>query len=105
MENFLVEIKAEYEVEFSDPDKAEEYFCDSDWKDSFYTVTGLDEISGMVSYGINNTPASYHGSKIIKFIEGFGEFIKDGDLWLIDDDEFGTITVQEVQELQVDTIW
>jgi hypothetical protein len=105
MKNFKCSLEAIVMVRFSDPDKAKAVFIDSDWKESFYAFHDLKDVAEHLSYAImNNTDGwSLDKKRFFRFIEGFGEFYREGDVYkggCLDGDA-GEIFIEQEQGLEV----
>lgn len=95
MKAFEIDLSTKPTVLFHDPEKAQQYFIDDNsktaWRNYFSKYAGLAELSEDISRGV------YHGQTWTgrMFVEGYGEFKhdRDNDVWVVEDDEFGKITV------------
>jgi len=89
---FETEMTQKINVEFSDPKKAEAFFIESDWKETFYTFTDLSDVVDHLAFAVRNsmrgeTYDSKSGERYIN-IEGFPTFsYKDGKLIADESDE------------------
>lgn len=105
---FNVELKVEFEISFSDIVKAEEFFIDGDWRDTFYDYDDLEDLVdslGLDFYTSRTTVSTDGNYKKIRFVEGYGDFIYDPSIgeWECSDDDFGVISIQDM-ELETDYV-
>lgn len=70
---FNIEVKSEYNIEFTKPDIAEDYFCGEDFSSVFWSFTDLSEVGEHVI--INFKKQLY--SEFSPLLEGFGIFELD----------------------------
>ena len=104
-----MKIKRTYEtilsIEFSDKNKAENHFIDSDWSEFFWDMSDLEELGECILDAFVNIP---HGDLYKKHeryargknIEGFDDFVSNFgcDEYKSSNDEYGDIIVKIVQE-------
>ena len=85
MKSFRTPFEMEVDVTFEDPEKAEAYFIKgTDWKSYFWIVFDLSELAEHISDGFHHEREQWNKElkTFTKFIEGFGEFIKnDNGTW------------------------
>jgi len=97
----------EIDVNFMNEEQSLNHFIKGDWKDSFYTFNDLDELAEHISYAFHITSDEFRkrdGKHIfVKFIEGFGDFIRqeNGSYELSEEpDEGGKIIVNYEMTLE-----
>lgn len=105
MRKFRTFFEMEIDVEFDNPEKAEAFFIDGDWKKSFWTFDDLDEVAESIanSFHWENDHWDKDYKKTAKFLEGYGNFIRiKPDVWEScpsSIDECGKITIRINMEL------
>lgn len=103
---FCASFEMELDITFSDPKKAEEFFIHGDWKDSFWTVDDLEELTESLAMAFHVQPEDYskeHGG-FVRSVEGFGIFVLDKDnsrRWVSSSIEGIEIVAEYEQELYV----
>ena len=104
-----VELKAEIDVSFSDPEKAKAVFIDGDWKDYFWVIDDLENLATDLANAFHNEPQhwKYDHEKqkgwYQKSPEGFGTFIQqDNGSFVMEDETTGKITISYEMELEPD---
>ena len=97
-------------VQFDDGDMAEEYFIDSDWRNTFFSVDCLEDVCEIIAHGFNIASKNYdsESNKMSCFIEGFGKFVKiDNMNWELCESarvDCGNILITEDLPHQVDYV-
>ena len=96
MKSFEVNLKQEFNVTFSEPELAEEYFTgeDTDFTRWFYESIDIENFLETFTINFANALNRKHGD--IMLIEGFAAFKQQGNRYTSTTDEYGTITVQDV---------
>ncbi len=97
MKKFNVELKAEHNVSFSNPEKAQAFFIDGKWKDVFYDFVDLEELAGFIALSYLQ-----HG----KSFEGFSDFQRTKSPMIVENkcEEYGIISIEVDMDLEVDYI-
>lgn len=77
-ENYLATIQIQWEVSFYDPEKAKEFFIESDWKDYFFEFENLDKAAEHLALAFHLYPEQWSKSRNVSYRspEGFGDFYK-----------------------------
>lgn len=98
---FTRSFKTELSIEFSDAEKAEKFFIDSDWSEFFFSSSDMEDFSEILLEQFIN---SQHGSiyvkgKVVgrgKDIEGYNHFLSnfDCDEYKSSSDEYGDIIIK-----------
>lgn len=104
MKSYFVNLKQEFNVKFSDPELAEEYFAgeDTGFTRWFYESLDLEDFLEAFTLNFANEVNRNFGDLNI---EGFATFKRDGNHYTSIADEYGTITVQDVSRgLELDYI-
>ena len=67
----------EIDVEFLDPEAAEAYFVNGDWKNHFHEVADLDAVARALSLGFHHEMDRWdvEAKRWGRFVEGFGQFV------------------------------
>ena len=95
-------------VEFSDDQLAKELFIDSDWKETFYSFCDLQDVAGHISWGFQAAPAEWSGKykSNFKFIEGFGDFFRNGysDVYVCEYEGGLSISCTQILDLELDFV-
>ena len=105
MTKFRTEFDMQIDVQFVDPEKSKAFFIDGDWKNSFWEFEELNEVAADIAHSFNLEDSQWNPrfKKICKFIEGYGTFVKEGDVYIttnLGTEEAGEIRILEAQELQ-----
>lgn len=106
MKTFNVDLKLELKVTFSDLELAEKYLIgdDAEFAQCFYCSDDMEEF--LNSFTIDIAHQILHGWYSELNIEGFAPFIRNGNTLTSIADEYGTITVVNVNHgLEVDFIY
>ena len=100
------------EVLFSDPVKAESYFIKGDWRNYFFKLDDMEELSIHIADMFHATPDYWHAVKKehCKFIEGFGLFVPSygnprrftSDIE--NDSDYGRIVIYYEQDLESNSV-
>lgn len=106
MKKFNCTLEAKVDVAFSSPEKAEAFFIESDWKESFFQLDTLDEVAEHLSYAffVVHREWSTKYKCFYKFVEGFGDFFlqKNGTYkGGASDGEAGEIIIETDEDLEV----
>jgi|GEM_PF-3209885 len=105
-QRYCASFEMEIDVTFSDPKKAEEFFIHGDWKDSFWTIDDLEELTESLAMAFHVQPEDYseeYGG-FVRSVEGFGIFVLDKDnsrRWVSSSIEGIEIVAEYEQELSV----
>lgn len=86
----------EIDVKFLDKEKAEAHFIDSDWKESFNEYFSLGELAEQLAYVFHIESSRWNSDHraFTKFVEGFGLFVENDQIWhLKEDTETGGIVI------------
>lgn len=85
---FDCELSCNYIISFLEPERAQAYYIDGDWKENFYEVDDLEDLAEHISLGLFNEPdnlferdpkdPSKFRRGFSRFVEGFGRFVRDG---------------------------
>lgn len=67
-------------IEFHDPEKTEEFFLESSWRESFYAYDSLEELAEGIAQSFEHEGESYiQGIGFGTILEGFGQFLRTTD--------------------------
>lgn len=101
-----VELKAEIDVVFSEPEKAVAVFIDGDWKDAFWPIDDIEDLATNIARAFHHERDQFkYDDKInkgwnIRYPEGFGTFVQQGDdTYVMEDESTGKIIVSYEMEL------
>ena len=92
-----IEISTEIDIQFSDESKAEAFFIEGDWKETFFTFNDLEDVSRHIAYGFQQAVGGWMVSNVD--IEGFGRFEHKDKLWTSEYEEFGAIYIRIETEM------
>ena len=83
MSKIRCSFEMEIDINFQDTDKAKSYYIDGDWKESFYSLADLEEVAEQLSYSFYVEDEKWDKilKAVIKFVEGFGTFVKKDNEW------------------------
>jgi len=109
MKKFRNTFEMEIDIKFEDEGKAIECYINSDWKDVFWDVNSIKDLSEDLALCFIKTPERWFSdgddSNIGRFVEGFGTFIYDGKDSYIFKDRYGNsggdITIKINSELEI----
>lgn len=104
MSKFTSLVSKELEITFSDFEKAEAYFIDSDYHEYMYDFSDMEDLVDGLSIMFTKYPSGWDFDKgLYKDIEGFGVFYCKGDKWTAEYPEvFGTICIEELGDFEAD---
>lgn len=90
-----ITLTTEIDIQFSDEEKAKAYFIDGDWKEYFFTYSDMRDLCEHIAY-------SFHmqGGWREAYVEGFGTFIREDEIWKVTNEDFGTIFIREEQDTE-----
>ncbi|WP_321532296.1 hypothetical protein [uncultured Desulfuromonas sp.] len=105
-QRYCASFEMEIDVTFSDPKKAEEFFIHGDWKDSFWTIDDLEELTESLAMAFHVQPEDYSKEHcgFVRSVEGFGIFVLDKDnsrRWVSSSIEGIEIVAEYEEELYV----
>lgn len=106
---FDVQVGQEFQVEFTDPAKAEKYFCqDGEFRQHFYQWHDLKEAAGKLALCLDGESTSLDADdNLIKDVEGVGIFIQTelpGEWICKDCYGHGGIVIEILDELSVQDV-
>jgi len=103
MKSFNCTLETTMVIEFSDEAKIIAFFVNGTWRESFYHLQDLEDIARHLSFAFHQTSDDWDSDKKCwyKFVEGFGEFYNDGEVWRNGTEEYGEITVRNIEDLDV----
>ncbi len=102
MKKISVELSADYEVAFAVPHKAEAFFIESAWKDSFFDFNDLEDVSEHIIMTFHNSESETIDGDKCMHLEGFPVFkcsLEHSDLWRAHSVECGSIVIKVCAEL------
>lgn len=101
MKKFRTTMELEIDVYFSEPEKATDFFTNSDWKNYFFKYEKLSEVAQHIAEVFERTPELWKENKFAKHLEGFGYFISNSDgTWSTEQSGFGLIQIGYEMELE-----
>lgn len=113
MQKFKTTIEKEVQVTFQDPGKARAFFIESNWRETFYSLDTMEEVTDCLIGSFINTDFwwSAQHKNFIKEVEGFPTFIRDNEAhspcaWRVTEDclEYaGDIRIVEAVEFDIDS--
>lgn len=107
-----VTLETEVVVGYSNPEKAHQYFIEGDWKNTFFDLDDLEDLTEFLALAVFQHPEGFrlvqfgvkgNEYRFVKEMEGFATFIKDengANSWVSEHDVYGAITVH-LEELEV----
>lgn len=80
-EKFRCGFEIEIDVQFDNPEIAEERFCRVEWKTLFYALEDLEEVAETLAteFHQESDKWDWDENKVFRDIEGFGRFIRQED--------------------------
>lgn len=62
------------DINFTDKERANHFFIESDWKEHFYEFNDLDEVSEHLAINFDNASEQWEDGQHWKHIDGFGSY-------------------------------
>ena len=97
MKKFNVELTAECNVYFSEPEKAIEYFINGDWRKSFFDFDDLEDLAGFLAKAIISEGYSIEGFSDFRFNTGNKKYESIYK-------EYGIISIEVETDLDIDCV-
>lgn len=109
MSKYDVDLVAKYIVTIPDEQRVTDFYIDGSWGETFYNYTDIEDLIRHVVYAFNREDDKCKRNIIgkyinYKWIEGFPEFIQEGDQWISHTEETGKIIIELYEELDVEHI-
>lgn len=107
MKKFKGELTAEVQIIFAEPEKAKAEFIDGDWRNVFWDIDSMEELTKNIAFAVHSAPERWIYDEEIgqgnyeKNPEGFGDYIKTEQGWVMDNEHTGKITVI-IDDLEVE---
>jgi len=75
-----VGFEMQIDVEFIDEEAIQKHIIDGDeWKSVFFTLEDIEDLASHIAYVFHNENELFVKGRFVRFVEGFGEFIKQDD--------------------------
>ena len=107
MVSYKTQFEMAVQVDFEEPEKALKFLVHGNWREVFWEVGGLDDVSELLSEMFHNTYPEFNSTEecLVKDLEGFGEFrLESGGSYVLRDEasllDTGKITIKYLTELQ-----